>query len=63
MPGRQRFLSQFTESQSAEDLSRALDRMADEIAKQGKEQISEDRIDALSEKFREIFQIFDVKGS
>ena len=58
----QRFLSQFTESHSAEDVSRALDRMANDIAKQGKKQFSEDRRAALSEKFREISQILIVNG-
>ena len=58
----QRFLSLFTASHSAEDVSRALDGIADDIAKQGKKQISEDRRAALSEKFREISEILVVKG-
>ena len=53
----QRFLSLFKESQSSEDLSRALDRMANEMAKQGKRELGEENREALYAKLWDISQI------
>ena len=59
----QRFLSQFTQSRSRDDIVRALDRMVEEIGNQSGHPFGKDLQNALSEKFRELSSILDMEDS